>query len=129
MTNTMETVWILKIGALQKFVADNEFTNGLIRRFMMTNDIKIADRPVRRHNRTGTVEHKHRNVKLILVKLQNNATTASDTVFLARATVMSNIFSGSSIPSAFQNPQGCSTALIGVGHRLINPEIIESYQA
>lgn len=99
-----------------------------MRRFLATHNKALTDRPVHRQNQTSIIERKHRTVKLILEKLQNDLSTASNTVLLVRATFLSNIFSGSRTLSAFELVRGYSPALFGAGHRLISPNLIEAYK-
>lgn len=128
MVHGLENIWILKHRTPRKFSADSEFTKELMKKFLAARNIALADRAVLRHNKTGMIERKHRTVKLILEKLQIDSSTASNTVFLARATFLSNIFSGSSILSAFELVRGYSPALFGAGHRLISPDLIDTYK-
>lgn len=128
MAHTLETVWLLNHGAPKKFSADSEFTKGRIKRFLHAHHIELSERPVRRHNKTGIVERKHRTVKAILERLQNDNTVAPDSTLLARATFLANIFSGSSILSAFELVRGYSPSLFGVDSNVIPRELVESYK-
>lgn len=83
MAQSIETLWILSHGAPASFSADSEFTRGHMRSLLTTHNIKLNERPVRRHNKTGIMERKHRTVKAILERLQNDVSEKSDKVLLA----------------------------------------------
>lgn len=128
MANEMEVHWILRHGAPNRFSADNEFTRGRMKSFLESHDIQLVERPVRPHNKTGIVERKNKTLKLIFERLQQDLTHASDSVLLARATFLSNSFSGSSAMSAFELVRGYSPAILGAEPRLVSPELLEAYK-
>lgn len=128
MASEMETVWILRHGAPKRFSADSEFTKGPLKRFLATHNVDLAERPVRRHNKTGIVERKHRTIKLVLERLQYDHSTVSDSVLLARATFLSNVFCGSSILSAFELVRGYTPALLGASSSLVSPTLLDAYK-
>lgn len=128
MVIAMETGWLLRHGAPRRFSADSEFSKGPMRKFLGTHNITLAERPVRRHNKTGIIERKHRTVKNILERLQNDISNASDATLLARATFFSNIFHGSSVISAFELVRGYKPSILGSKRCLVSEELIEAYK-
>lgn len=84
---TLEALWLLRNGAPLKFSADTEFKKGPMKRFLLSHNISLNERPVRHHNKTGIIERKHRTVKTILERLQHDVTTASDSILLSRAII------------------------------------------
>lgn len=86
MANTLENIWITRHGAPENFASDFEFQSAPMKSFLASHSIKLDERPVRRHNKTGVVERKHLTVKRILERLQLDTASTDDDTILARAT-------------------------------------------
>lgn len=128
MADTLETIWVLRHGARQYFSADMEFTKNVMTRFLISHDMALNERQVLRRNKTGIVERKHQTVKVILERLQLDATTASDSTHLSRGTFLSNTFCRSSILSDFERVRGYKLTLPGVSAKTVPPEHIDAHK-
>lgn len=128
MANTIGTSWILTHGSPSNFSADSEFTHGRMRKFLYTDQIIPSERPVRRHNKTEIITRKHRTVKRILERLQNDTSDASDTVLLARTKFLSHIFNRNSVLSAFELVHGYIPAILGANAKLVLNKLINAYK-
>lgn len=128
MASAVETIWIHRHGTPSSFSADTEFTKGDMKQFLITHNINLNERPVRRDNETGITERKHRTIKHILERLQKDASRSSDAALLSRATFFSNVFCGSSILSSFELARGYKPALLGAHSRTVPHGLIEAYK-
>lgn len=96
--------------------------------FLTTHNIKLNERPIRRHNKTGIVERNHRTVKSIQEQLQNDTLRSNDATLLSRATFLSIIFSVSKTLSSFELAKGYKPALLGVGSKVVTIELLDAYK-
>lgn len=63
MATAMKNGWVLRHSAPRQFFADSEISKDPMRKFLATNDITLAERPLRRHKKTGIVQHKQKTVR------------------------------------------------------------------
>lgn len=128
MVTTLETIWVHRHGAPQSFSADSEFTKHAMKLFLKCHNIKLNERPVRRHNKTGIIERKNRTIKTILERLEKDMSFSSHELILSRATFLSNMFSGSTILSSFELARGYKPAILGVHSKLVSQDLLEAYK-
>lgn len=124
----LEVIWILRHGALSSFASDEEFQTRPMQIFLSYHYISLCERPVRRHNKSGVVERKNGTVKRILERLQHDNSTASDATLLARATLLSNVFSGSKLLSSFELAIGYAPAILSLPQSVVSSELLEAYR-
>lgn len=99
-----------------------------MRRFLTSHNIRLNERPVRRHNKTGIVERKNLSVKRILQRLQLYKSSSVDATIIARATFFSNAFSGSKTLSSFELALGYTPSILGLPFAVVSPEIMDAYK-
>lgn len=128
MAAELEKIWIYRHGAPRTFASDFEFQSNAMKLFLSAHDIELRERPVRRHNKTGVVERKNLTLKRILERLQLDKCSANDSTILARATFLSNIFSGSRLLSSFELVRGYTPSVLGLPKSSVTPELLEAYK-
>lgn len=114
MASLLEIIWINLHGTPTSYSAESELTRGPMVQFLKGHGIKLNDRPIRRHDKTRTVEWKHWTIKTILERLRNDLSRFSDAIIISRATFLSNVFSGSKVLSSFDLARGYKPAVLGV---------------
>ena len=124
----IETKWICHHGAPKRISADDEYNRSHLISYLRTHDITFCPRPARRHNKTGKVEQRIGTIKAILRKLNDEQTSASPETIIARATLLSNMFSGSRLLRSFELAQGYSPALVGIPCTIITQELLDSHK-
>lgn len=88
MSNELERIWIYNHGSPSSFSSDFEFDTKAMASFLESHGIENKPRAVRRHNKTGVVERKHRTLKVIVEKIGAEATKTFDATILSRATFL-----------------------------------------
>lgn len=69
---TIVRIWMLRHGDPVEIFPETGFNKGMVLRWARGLRIKLLAFPVRRHNKTGPVEHKHRVIKDALELLDND---------------------------------------------------------
>lgn len=96
--------------------------------YLQTHKIKYKPRPTRRHNKVYIVERKNETLKEIIRRLDDDITTANSDAIVARATFLSNIFSGSRLMSSFELARGYSPSILGLPRTDVTQELLHAHQ-
>lgn len=128
MAATIEIIWIYRHGAPSSFSSDYEFQSSPMKKFLSNHQIKLEERPVRRHNKTGVVERKHLTLKRVLERLKTDEEGIEDPTLLARATFFCNVFSGSRLLSSFELVRGYTPAILGLPPTVVTTELLQAYK-
>lgn len=128
MAAALESIWIIRHGAPTRFASDYEFQTTPMRRFLTSHNIYLDERPVRRHNKSGTVERNHLTIKRVLERIQFDESSATDAALMARATFLSNVFSGSRKLSSFEIVKGYTLSILGLPPSLVSADLLEAYK-
>lgn len=124
----LEVSWIYKHGAPTTLAGDDEFDRAPIRKFLKSMNVSFEPRPSRRHNKMGIIERKNGTIKRILAKLSKERSNSSDETLLQRAVFISNIFSGNSILSSFQQARGYSPSILGLPQHFVTSDIMDAHK-
>lgn len=124
----LETTWIYTHGAPIRVSADDEYNRKKLADFLSVHDMQFQPRPARRHNKVGIVERKNGTLKTIIRRLDHDISTADDDTILARATFLSNMFSGSRLLSSFELVRGYSPAVLGLPKTVVSQKLINAHK-
>lgn len=122
----IESTCLYRHWTLVSFSADTEFIHKRIWNLLSTHDIKMKDRPVQRHTKTGILKRKTCTSNAILERLQKDSIRSSDSFILNRATFLSNMCSVSSTLSSFKLVRGYKPALRGHLSKMVSTELPEA---
>lgn len=128
MDNELKSIGLHKHGASKKISSESEFKKGQIKQFLAAYNIALAERPVRRHNKTGIARRKSRVTQIISERLQHKKSISCDVVVLFRATFLSNFFCRKNLLSDFELVREYTPALLGFRYSLGFPELLEAYE-
>lgn len=126
MVSGLDRIWISRHGAPASFASDFEFDRKPMQSFLALHNIHRGPRPVRRHNKTGVVERKHRTLKALVQRLQAERSDTSDATILNRATFLSNVFECSKLLSSFEMARGYSPSLLGMPPTVVSEELFQA---
>lgn len=124
-----ERTWLYRHGAPNYLSADDEFHRPTIVSSLAQRGVSVKPRPARRHNKVGIIERKNGTVKRIIEKLQMDDTILDDAgTIISKSMFLSNVFSGSSLLSAFQLTRGYSPSILGSPSKLINQQMLNAHK-
>ena len=125
----LEAIWICAHGAPRNFSADDDYYRRKLINFLRVHDNKFKPRPAPRHNKIGILVRKNGTLKDIIRKLGTDITTAQPDTSFARATFLSNMFSGSRLMSSFEQARGYSPSILGLPRTYVTQELLEEHKA
>lgn len=128
METVLESIWIHQHGTLVSFSADIEFSTRRMSKNLEIHGIKFNKRPARSHNKTVIIEGKQRTIKSIFERLQYDMSHVFDAMMLCRATLLSNLFSGSKISSSFALAEDYKPTALEVESKVVTAELLEPYR-
>lgn len=126
MQSLLETEWLYHHGAPKTFSADPEFCKPVFERFLRSHNIELRERPSRTSWKNGLVERNNGTFKRVLDRIARENTTASPSTLVARASMMTNVFHGSSVMSSFQLARGYAPSLAGVPSNVVPQELLDA---
>lgn len=95
---------------------------------LIQRGIKLKPRPSRRHNKVEVIERKNGTIKRIVEKLQlDKSATEDGHSIIQKIPFLSNVFSGSSILSAFELARGYQPSILGTGSKAAGKDIIRAH--
>lgn len=124
----LEVLWICMHGAPRSLSADDEYHRKKLTDFLRSHDIQFKPRPARRHNKVGIVERKNGTLKEIIQRLDKDISTMSSDAIVARATFLSNMFSGSRLMSSFELARGYSPSILGLPRTDVSQELLDAHK-
>lgn len=95
---------------------------------MKSREKITCPRPARRINKIVIFERRHRVIKMILDKLQDDKCYTSIPVNISRAVYFSNIISVSSVLSSFELARGYAPAIMGNARQFVTQDILTAHE-
>lgn len=124
-----DALWLYKHGAPNALSGDDEFNRRPITKALSERGVVFRGRPSRRHNKVGIVERKNGTIKRILERLQMDEKSEDNArTIVKKAIFLSNVFSGSSIMSAFELTRGYTPSILGKGSQAVTEEMLKAHK-
>ena len=125
--HVFESQWISNHGAPSSLAADPEFARTAFQKLLTMHHIVFAERPARRHQKTGCVERKNGVLRPILHRLALADKSSPLSVVIARGIFCSNTLLGNRLCSSFELARGYSPAFGSLPQSVLDPAIINAY--
>jgi hypothetical protein len=122
-----ETLWISAHGAPSSLAADPEFARTVFKQLLDAHHIIFAERPARRHQKTGCVERKNGVLRPILHRISLADSSSPLSVIVARGIFCSNALIGNRLCSSFELARGYTPAFGSLPQSVIHPDLIDAY--
>jgi hypothetical protein len=122
-----ESQWIGAHGAPSSLAADPEFARSGFQQLLATHHVIFAERPARRHQKTGCVERKNGVLRPILHRLALSDTSSPLFVIVARGILCSNALLGNRLCSSFELARGYSPAFGSLPQSVLHPSIVDAF--
>jgi hypothetical protein len=122
-----ESQWISAHGAPSSLAADPEFARTGFKHLLASHHILFAERPARRHQKTGCVERKNGVLRPILHRLALADSSSPLSVIVARGILCSNALLGNRICSSFELARGYSPAFGSLPQSVLHPGLVDAY--
>jgi hypothetical protein len=104
--HVFESQWISAHGAPSSLEADPEFARTGFKNLLAAHHIVFAERPSRRHQKTGCVERKNGVLRPILYRIALADSSSPLFVIFARGILCSNALFGNRLCSSFELARG-----------------------
>ena len=125
---SLDRTWLSRHGAPGTISGDQEFNKGAFKRLLKAHDILFEARPARRHNKVGSVERNNAVLRVILDRIAQDCDELTVSSVIARASFLSNLFSGSKLASSFEQARGYTPGICGLRGALVSPELIRAHE-
>lgn len=97
----IEIVWICHHGVPKHFSADQEFCKPFQKAYLSGLGVEVQQRPSRSLHKNGIAEWNNDVFKTIVNRLEKENSVASTAILVARSSLLTKLFKGSSILSPF----------------------------
>jgi hypothetical protein len=122
-----EENWICIHGSPSSVAADPEFARVNFKNILDKHHILFAERPARRHQKTGCVERKNGVLRPIIHRLALADNISPLSVIIARAILCANTLFGNRICSFFELARGYTPAFGSLPRSIVDSDIIQAY--
>lgn len=102
MKKLYETESFNRHGAPEKFSADQGFCRPILYGFLQIDKIPLRPRPSSSSNKSGKIERNSEVFKSVVERMEKADPNANPATTIARSSLLTNLFRGSKILSAFQ---------------------------
>ena len=126
--HVLESQWIAAHGAPSTLAADPEFARTGFKKLLAAHHIIFAERPARRHQKTGCVERKNGVLRPILYRIALADSSSPLFVIIARGVLCSNALFGNRLCSSFELARGYTPAFGSLPQSVLHRSLIDAYQ-